>query len=444
MSVDLREALEDLVSDGPPSGSSLEVGQRAWAAGRRRRRMREVRMVAAVLLIVVLGALTLPLVRQADPVEPTDDDGFVSVHGYPERIGHQVWVGDLPSAPGPLAMLIERVAHHATYDQPLGWDAVSESGQRWHLAELHSENDDWPALSPDGRYLAYLAGVHGPWEIRDLVTGHVIRFPTVGSALGRPTTRYQTEGQSPWYWSPDGKHVVITGFRRDHAGRGLVLGLDGAVTLLHDTGLPAGWLDDQTMVWLAPSRSGGGKRATVQVRFVDLRGTVERSVTLARHLPPLLDQWAGAVSADGRQIAVTSSGNFADQVARFSLQTGRQLGRVDLGEQLGSTCATAWAGSHPVLPVLDDDDVYPGIATPNGFRRLVAIEPRLGPECVVWAQDALDGTRHSMLFGLSMAGWTWWWREVAIGLILFISSVGFVSRWMAVRRHRMKAVVDRG
>lgn len=447
MTQDLRSSLEDLVAEGPPRLVPRELAQAAWSQGRRRRRLRLATMTTLVLVLlgvgVGVGVGVDPFHSHSPRFPPADGSGGVggepAVGGYPERIGHQWWVRDLPAKPGPLALLMQRVVHHGTYDQFVGWEAVSESGQRWHLAGIFGGNDDYPSLSPDGRKLAYLSGVDGPYVIRDLVSGRVTTFPSVGSAIPRGSSTYSTQGQSPSYWSPDGKHLVLDGFPRDltHHGRALVLGMDGSVQLEHGRGWPAGWLDASTVVWLTPKTYGGREPVRVTVRIRDLSGTVERSVTLSTPLRPNLGQWAGAVSPDGTEILVlTHESDFNTVFRRFSLADGRPVGPPMPVDYLGSTCAATWRSSTPVIPVLEGDNVYPGALSSTGVKRLIAIEPRVGSECVVWAADALTGTRHGMLFGLSMTPWTWWWRELLLGFLVTGLLIWFWGRWTVVRRRR--------
>ncbi|HEX6231868.1 MAG TPA: hypothetical protein VFZ63_01960 [Jiangellaceae bacterium] len=45
-------------------------------------------------------------------------------------------------------------------------------------------------------------------------------------------------------------------------------------------------------------------------------------------------------------------------------------------------------------------------------------EPGIGSYCITWASDAISGERRGGLFGLSTAWWTWWWREIVVGLLL--------------------------
>lgn len=278
----------------------LELAQVAWSQGRRRRRLRHATAATVVLAVLGVGAATLPFIHQPLPFAPADGGGSTAVEGYPERIGHQWWVRDLPAKPGPMALLMQRVVHRDTYDQPAVWEAVSESGQRWRIPGVYGGYDDYPSLSPDGRRLAYLSGARGPYVIRDLVSGVVTTFPSVGPAVGTSERTYATQGQAPAFWSPDGQHVVMAGFRNEPSlsGRALVLGIDGSVQLAHGRGFPAGWLDAQTVVWLAPETYRGSKPVPVDVKFTDLSGRELRSVTLATPMRPasLHGQWSSAVS----------------------------------------------------------------------------------------------------------------------------------------------------
>ncbi|WP_144118520.1 hypothetical protein [Catellatospora sichuanensis] len=53
---------------------------------------------------------------------------------------------------------------------------------------------------------------------------------------------------------------------------------------------------------------------------------------------------------------------------------------------------------------------------PGGPRRVVVADPGLDTLCPIWASDALAGEPHGWPFGVSTARWTWWWREIFVGL----------------------------
>jgi hypothetical protein len=437
MTQDLRSSLKDLVAEGPPNLVPHELAQAAWSQGRRRRRVRQLTIAALVLVVVGVGAVTVPLANHAQLFAPADGGGSSTVTGYPERIGHQWWLRDLPAEPGPMALLMQRVAHRDSYDQPLGWEAVSESGHRWRLPSV--VGDDVPALSPDGRRLAYLSGVQGPYVLRDLVTGRTTTFPQIGTGAIPSKTKYTSTGQSPAYWSPDGRHLAMSGFRNDssYTGRALVLGVDGSVHLLRGRGFPAGWADSSTIVWLSPTTYRAHKPAPLPARFTDILGRVKHSLSLDTPMRTgTLHQSSGAVSPNGAEMLVVQSRRFDDLIRRFSLTDGRQIGRAMPLDNLEPVCPVALSRSTPVATVLDQDNGYPAQLSSTGAKRLVAIEPRLGSECVVWAANALDGTRQGKLFGLSMVWWTWWWREILLGALLLVGLVWFARRRVAAQRRR--------
>lgn len=440
MTQDLRTSLEELVADGPPSLMPYELAQAAWSQGRRRHRLRQATAATVVLAVLGVGAAAVPFIHQPQRFAPADGGGSPAVEGYPQRIGHQWWVRDLPAKPGPMALLMQRVVHRDTYDQPAGWEAVSESGQRWRIPGIYGGNDDYPSLSPDGRRLAHLSGARGPYVIRDLVSGQVTTFPSVGSAVGSSETTYVTQGQAPAFWSPDGQHVVMAGFRDEppYSGRALVLGVDGSVQLAHGRGFPAGWLDAQTVVWLAPETYRGSKPVPVDVEFTDLSGRALRSVTLATPMRPasLHGQWSSSVSPRGAEIQVIQDSTFSTVIRRFSLADGEPIGRAMSITDIVPACALAWADSTPVISVLEQGIAYPAQLTSTGAKRLIAIEPRVGSQCVVFAADALSGSRQGMPFGRSMAPWTWWWREILLAVLLTGSLVWFARRRIVVRRRR--------
>jgi hypothetical protein len=442
MTKDLRSALKDLVAEDPPNLVPHELAQAAWSQGRRRRRVRQLTIAALVLAVVGVGAVTVPLASHSQLFAPTDGGGSTSVGGYPERIGHQWWVRDLPAKVGPMALLMERVVRN----EYGGWDVVSESGHRWRLPSV--VGDDVPALSPDGRRLAYLSGVQGPYVLRDLVTGRTTTFPQIGTGSIPSKTEYTSTGQSPAFWSPDDRHLVMSGFRNDHAltGRALMLGVDGSVHLLRGRGFPAGWADSSTVVWLSPTTYRAHAPIPIPARFTDLLGRMKRSLSLATPMRTgTLHQSSGVVSADGTEILVVQEqqGGFDNVLRRFSLADGRQIGPAQRIDNLVSACPVALSRSTPVAPVYNQDDAYPADLSSTGAKRLVAIDPWVGNECVIWAANALNGTRQGMLFGLSMVWWTWWWREILLVALLLAGLVWFSSRRVAAQRRRSTSAPPR-
>lgn len=440
MNVSLHDALHELAEEQPRYAAPADLARTAWSAGRRRRHWRQAIVVAVVLALVGVGALAVQAVRSSLPVAPASG-GSSQVSGYPERIGPQLWVGDLPSRPGPIALLMQRVEHKEGWDDPVGWEAISETGHRWRLPRGREVYEFEPTLSPDGTELAYLASMHGPFVIRNLVTGHVTRFPDVTSneePINRP---YFVEGQDTAFWSPDGRHVMMTGGRPDLMGTALILGVDGSIHQVLGQRFPVGWASNDISVWAVytPKRSG---TPPVRLQMMNLQGRVVRTLTLdLRVASDALARGDIVVSPDGSQVMVLRESNGSgSSVTRYSMADGDRLGRPDTFDDLGGVCPLAWAGHDPVVSVLNgDDNIDPVKVTPTGEQRFIEIAPRLGSSCEVWAADALTGTRHGSVWGLSNSWWSWWWKEtllITLAALALLTAAVLLARRASLRRAR--------
>lgn len=86
------------------------------------------------------------------------------------------------------------------------WKVATEGGTATRLTS-HPAPDHWPVLSPDGTEVAFTSNRNGFW--------HVYVMPITGGVPEQIT--FHSEGFTPRSWTPDGKHIVATGYR-DHAG----------------------------------------------------------------------------------------------------------------------------------------------------------------------------------------------------------------------------------
>jgi hypothetical protein len=376
------------------------------------------------------------------PLQPASTSGSAGVDGYPERIGHQWWIRDLPSSPGPMAGLMDRYSPGSVD----GWFAIAESGRLWRLPSGFRGMDEFPTISRSGRYISYLRARTGPSVIQDLVTGDETSFASIGSSTEPIRTRYTLNGQTPGLWSPDGKQLLVFAAGTRHRNvNALVLGLDGTVRVLSNEGYSAGWVSNDEIAWLSGSQGRRGSTSgPAEVQITNAAGQVEHVIALSTRLRDArLDQWSSAVSPDGSRLLIVTNYDIGGSVVRtFSLSTGKALTSPALITNAAGTCSPGWTGSLPVVPVVsydshDGDTAYPVVVGDTGTRRLVAVEPGLGSQCTLWAADALSGPAHGGMFGLlgtSTAWWTWWWRELLLGLAVLVAAGWAIRRW--VRRVR--------
>ena len=457
MSRGLADALGALAEDVQPGDLDRDLAAAAWARGRRRRlRQRAAQAGAAALVVAAAVVAVLPgahpqLVPPAGPQ--------TSSVGYPERINKPWRTGDLIERGDPLA----GVAFGAVDAQSTSgtWYAVAQDGG---LARLPIRTDfldaTVPALSADGRRLGYVDRDSERYVIRDVVSGQLVRFPTVEgqrmSALpDEPPAAppYRADIQSPGYFSPDGRQVAV----RAVAGAVgapllLVLGVDGSVreVPLAEGVNVAGWLDDTQVLVLRSKESGSGDDPTVELTPVALGLTGQ-----SRALPPLerdervsafsYSQWSPSLSPDRRTLVLgvgaqrgTADNTDGSVTLGFDLRTGRQVEdtsnpglappAMSLPTEMGSLHAE-WRGQDWVAPL-------PGEAvTVMAMRRepqqaVLVADPRLHLGWLDLADSALSGPAHESVWGTSTSAISWRTRELtALGAALLL-----VLAWRVHRR----------
>lgn len=418
---DLRDPLDDLLADVPTY--VVPDARSAWAAGSRRRTRRRIAIgaVAAVVIAVVASAVSW-LPRVVEP-QPASNGG---VGAYPTRVDYPYWSPTLGDDPEQLAAVLQRVDERDTYDQPLGWYGVGTSGRLWRIDG--PEPADYPALSPDGRQLAYFNRSSTNADVLDFEILHLADGSSSSVSIGSAHAD-ETAFQFPSFWSPDSGRILVT-----HAGQGraIVFGSDGSDVRRLRTGIPAwpaGWIDDGSIAWLRLGDNGHGA-----VVITDLDGNRLRSVPL--DLPEdraYFGQWAGTVSADGSRIALVSDPDL--EVRVFSMATGDQVGDPISVPNVDQTCTTSWAGDEVRVPVSGDDGVL--LADAAGQPKVMA-DPRLGGRCSQWASSAVSGDARGgiggAVFGTSNSWVSWHWRE-----LLLIATVAAIAL-VAVRRIRRRRV----
>lgn len=439
MTSDMRERLHQLADEVPTSFASPDLAVAAWAAGRRRRlRRRAASTALGVVLVAALAGALLGLTNLGGSVQPADGDPSAAVSGFPERITHQWWTTRLPERPGPVAGLLNADG---------AWDVVAADGHLWRSAVPHEFGDQYPTLSPDGRFLGYLDGVNGPFVIRDLVTGATRRVRGVGCGCSSPsfasTTPLFMEGQAPSHWSPDSRRLVLSG--GSLAARGAWAVLIGPAGEAHAVspdlpGLwsPAGWAGSRQLVWTDHGHRAEGSKV-VDVLTTNPSGKALSIVHVrlpARARKVFLDQWTWTVSPDGHRLLFNSGSEKPSGIlATYSLADGSVLGTSSVGNPAES-CPNGFAGASPISPVLSASYAPMTVATLPRPHTLSVTDPALGAQCVIWASDALAGSAHGGLFGTSTAFWTWWWREAATAVATVLVATLLTVRVLRLRRQR--------
>ncbi|MBV1853512.1 hypothetical protein [Catellatospora tritici] len=435
MTSNLRDAFDDLSADVAPYVVGDDLGRTSWRAGRRRRTRRLVTTYGLAVAAMTVLALAVPWPVASQALTPASGDARAT--GFPQRIEHQWWIGDLPDQPGPVAGLVEIVDAEAS---SRGWHVLSQHGHLWRLPSANGGAGDWPALSPDGRHLGYLTAREGPYMLRDLVTGTALAVPSVSAGDTLLSSPYWVSDQSPTFWSPDGTRLLLPGGERAPLTfSGLIVGVDGSVRPAShdDLGFPAGWAGPDRVAWVKVSGDRDTSEYTMIATVTDLTGAPVHAATLrpAAGWRPggNLNQWSPVVSPGGEELLVSDylpgGGNQAE-VHRFSLRDGTDLGTTTVDDVL-TPCGVTWVGDVPAIPLdlpnMGDGNASTVLLEPGGPRRVVTADPGLGTGCLIWASDALAGEAHGWPFGLSTAWWTWWWREILVGAVaLTVLAWGYV------------------
>ena len=255
------------------------------------------------------------------------DEGDEVADGHPQRIEKPYVVRDLPAKPGAVAGLVR---------EGLSWFAVSPRGRVWKLADNFDEIQVQPALSDDGRVLAYLRETSddlGEYVIRDLVTGVLTVIPDMGGGADNDDSTYYISGQQPTYLSPDGQQVLARGGRVDGRNNdGFLISADGVRELfVRGVGWPAGWAPDGRMAWLVTPQYPWVERTPDLVATTATGREVGR-LQLDLSQPMRFDQWSARLSPDGRFLSLTSEDGGSRALATVSLENGREIERHPVPE----------------------------------------------------------------------------------------------------------------
>lgn len=387
----------------------------------------------APLLFSLLAVLALVLIASAVGVgagglpwtQPDDE----AAEGYPQRIELPYVVRDLPGQPGPLAAVIESDG---------GWKAVSPGGRIWNLADADESFEVQPALSSDGRILAYLRDSEdgfGEYAVRDLATGVLAVIPGVSSGATGSDADFYVAGQQPAFLSPDGERVLVQGGRTEGPDAdGLVVSVEAGVKELFISGpmFPAGWFPDGRIAWLTvPDGSEDSTRSPELVTTTDTGKELGR-LRLELSRPLHVSQWSPSLSPDGDLLVLTSHPpRGGGSLVSVSMRTGREVARVPLPDEWVASCLPTFRDDEVLIPTFSGEEFTAAngvvLADPDGDPVVLA-DPRIHGGCSVWAARAIAGDEHlgfsGRVFGTSETWWMWRWRELAAALLLFVAGLG--------------------
>ncbi|MFE3453720.1 hypothetical protein ACFXJ8_32805 [Nonomuraea sp. NPDC059194] len=252
---DLRDDLRDLAREAP----SVDLATRAMSLARRRRAVRlAVTVAAAVAVVTGSTAVLTRLPEQHAVVVTPPSPSATSVLPLPEQ-----GVGALQQA----------------YQEDGEWRLVTWQGEVYDASEL-VKGEVVPAITQDGRRIAYFDGELRTIVLRDLESGQVWEAP-----LTLPAGVFDTEYAIRL--SPSGKRMIVAGWGTSQPRHVLV-------------DLDAGTVKDLNKAWFPVSVSDSGE--AVLIRPFD---DVTRLRLLGRDPITLPDftHYFSALGPDGRTIA---------------------------------------------------------------------------------------------------------------------------------------------
>jgi len=172
----LHDRLAELADDAPTGGAPAAE---LWARGKRAYRLRAAALAATLLVVGAVGTgVGVGLVDgggNGSDLAPAGTVGISLPIEYP--VGEEL--PDLGDTPGPSAAIW--LAPGVGGGAPVAVGLVAETGTFGTLPiEVSYMNEDWerPALSPDGRRIAY-ASPSGEPIVHDLVSGEIYYWPEV-------------------------------------------------------------------------------------------------------------------------------------------------------------------------------------------------------------------------------------------------------------------------
>lgn len=162
----MREATE--LAPAPPRRGDEAITD-TWRRGKRRNIIRYAAPGAAVAAILAFVATLLvsPSGLVTDRTLPADRDAKTPALTYPENVGSQLVITDLPDRPGPMVALTQ-----VSSGESARWRAISPSGRRYYLPFDEGDTMEiYPVMSSDGTRIAYYQRQNDRMIVHDLVSG---------------------------------------------------------------------------------------------------------------------------------------------------------------------------------------------------------------------------------------------------------------------------------
>jgi hypothetical protein len=306
----LHDRLADLAEDAPPARPAPELWDRGLRYRRRRRARTAVVLAVAVVALLILGSATW--LRSPAAVNPRPAD---SPAALPDRLfAPSGWLPDTDGHPlGRIAAVVRADRGSWTTlrnPQPVGVSATTGEYRFLHLPRLAANLDHAWALSPDGRYVAYL------YADGDLA----------GSQYATGLALYDAETGGTRFHALPGAHGIQLG----PAGNLTWAGDDTAVMAYSATLNPRnelGLVMQPLLVWNVHVEAPTVLADTGRVAFVRGAGP-GFAVVQSRHRFNVVDTTIGAVIRDIQATHPGSQWSFDPTAGRFAFVAGQRGGPV--------------------------------------------------------------------------------------------------------------------
>lgn len=343
-------------------------------------------VVLVILLIAAIARLTL---NSTSPAPPTIDPTVAALATAIARPATTSPTTGPP--PGDATPLPTRV----TLSGSLIYTARSAGHSRlWAISQGDPNpirltegpfDDREPALSPDGRQVAFASTRAGGWDLflLDLLTGETRPLTQTSAFEGHPT------------WSPDGVYIAYESYNGDDLDI-WILRVDGSEPAIQLTNAPS---MDSSPAWDPAGRRiafVSDRDGLPDVYLALLDEPDERYRNLSQ--TPLIAEAAPAFSPDGAALAYSGRGNGLDFVYLTSLDPSSQgpreigIGRdpewAPRGDALGAVLAAAQTRHFVVYPLTQTDVTSVGFPPLAGVDDLAWMTGALPVEIATWAPAA--------------------------------------------------------